>query len=395
VLGGAVGGALTGIYAARAKRRTREAAGQADRLHLLNRLLRDEILNSITVVLGHAEALAQRDDDEDTHTEPITRNAEHIRGVVEDVGSLTADGAPGDRVLDTFVVGDVLDAEIETLRAAYPDAEFSVEGDTDACAKADEQLSLLFEQLVHNAVEHNPDPNPKIAVTVTETPTAVEVAITDDGVGMGESERSLLESGALDRYDQPSEGFGLWISRILLDRYEGRARVSIDSGTTVTVVLPRGDISDRNAQRSNSIGISPHQIGIASAAGVLAGIVMGFTFQFASDTIPVIGAMYGSSSVGVGWVTHMFHSVVFATIFAAVLSHPRLREIRQRFEQTFVVAIVFGVGLWLIAAGIVMPAWLRLVGIETPIPRLDSVALVGHLLWASVLASSYWGLREL
>lgn len=390
VLGGSLGGTLTGIYAARAKRRTRQAAGQADRLHLLNRLLRDEVLNAITVVLGHAEVLTGRNDASD-HADPIKRNAEHIQGVIDDVGTLTDDS---DQVLEAFVVTDVLDEEVSKLRTEYPDASITVESGNDACVRADDQFPLLLEQLLSNAVEHNHSSSPSVDVAVDQTTSAVEIAITDNGPGLEDSERALLESGSLDRYDTPSEGFGLWITRILLDRYDGTARITVDGGTTVTVVLPRADVDERGPSQSNSIGVSPRQLGNASVSGLFAGVAMGLLFQVTGETIPIIGALYGVTTISVGWVTHLFHSVVFATTFAAMLSHPRMHTVREQLNRALLVAVALGLVLWFGAAGIVMPLWLRLVGVDAPLPQLQMPSLVGHLLWATVLAASYWALRR-
>lgn len=396
VLGGSVGGTLTGVYAARARRRTREAAGQADRLHLLNRLLRDEVFNAITVVLGHAEALDGRGNAGD-HAAPIERNAEQIKAVIDEVGDLTDDGGAltdDECVLEESDVRTVLEAEVDALRKEYPDASLSVAGEGEAVVRADDQLSLVLEQLLTNAIEHNPEESPRVDVTVRRTPTAVEVEVADDGPGLEASERALLESGALDRYATPSEGFGLWITRILLDRYDGTARVAVDDGTIITVSLPRADADEHDPGRSSSIGVSPRHLGTASAAGLLAGVAMGLTFQVSSSTIPVIGALYGSPSISVGWVTHLFHSVVFATVFAAILSHPRMRTVREQIDRTLLAAVVFGLLLWFVAAGFVMPLWLRAVGEAAQLPQLQVPSLVGHLLWATVLASSYWGLRS-
>jgi hypothetical protein len=47
------------------------------------------------------------------------------------------------------------------------------------------------------------------------------------------------------------------------------------------------------------------------------------------------------------------------------------------------VAVAWGLVLWAVAAGVVMPVWLRFVGIAAPIPNLGVTALAGHLVWAS------------
>ncbi len=46
----------------------------------------------------------------------------------------------------------------------------------------------------------------------------------------------------------------------------------------------------------------------------------------------------------------------------------------------------WGAVLWLVASGLVMPIWLNIVGIATPVPNLSPNSLLAHLLWGTVLA---------
>jgi hypothetical protein len=87
ILTGAIGGTLIGVYAARAERRNRLISAQADRLHLLNRLLRDEVLNATTVILARADFLADEETTSDDHVRPL--HSDYCRSVP---------GRPHDRV---------------------------------------------------------------------------------------------------------------------------------------------------------------------------------------------------------------------------------------------------------------------------------------------------------
>lgn len=388
VLGGAVGGTLIGVYAARAARRNRRISAQADRMHLLNRLLRDEVLNATTVILARADFLANEETTSDDHVRPLQRNAEHIQAIIEDIGELTDETRPEDRVFDRVAVAPLLDRCVETLETTHGHAEITVSGDTDAEVYADDQLGVLFDQLLSNSIEHSDDAMPQVDVTIGTTERTVAVTIADEGPGLGENEQALLESGDLSRYDRPSEGFGLWIVRILLDRYDGVASVDVDDGTAVTIELPRAN--GHSSEQTGTFSVPPGRLLMAGIAGVIAGVVMGITLQTFTNILPVIGALYGSQSAAVGWITHLFHSVVFAVAFATGLSHPQATDLRDSPAVTTGLAIVFGTLLWFVAAGIVMPIWLNAVGIAVPIPRLRFVPLIGHLLWGGVFGVLFW-----
>jgi len=58
LIGGAVGGTLIGVRSARTRRQRRTLARQSDQVVVLDRILRDEVLNALTAIRGRAELLA-------------------------------------------------------------------------------------------------------------------------------------------------------------------------------------------------------------------------------------------------------------------------------------------------------------------------------------------------
>lgn len=59
LIGGAIGGTLTGVYAGRNRQQRNDLRQQANRLEILNRILRDRVINAATAILGHADILEQ------------------------------------------------------------------------------------------------------------------------------------------------------------------------------------------------------------------------------------------------------------------------------------------------------------------------------------------------
>jgi len=64
--------------------------------------------------------------------------------------------------------------------------------------------------------------------------------------------------------------------------------------------------------------------GVSSGGGV-----MGIPMQFMMGTMKV-GALYGWENVAVGWMGHLFHSVVFGLIFAGIISIGPPKGIRSK-----------------------------------------------------------------
>jgi hypothetical protein len=133
----------------------------------------------------------------------------------------------------------------------------------------------------------------------------------------------------------------------------------------------------------------------AVLAGVGGGIAMGLMIQFVMGIMPVIGALYGVPGLAAGWVAHLVHSVVFALVFAAVVSRPPLSEYAESTASAAGLGLAYGVVLWLVAAAVVMPIWMGLVGLPSPgVPNLNPQSLVGHLVYGVLLGGLYGGLSR-
>lgn len=384
LIGGSVGGALTGVYAGRTARQRRELAQQASQLGMVNRLLRDEVLNAVTVIRGRAEVLRTADDADSVTT--IQRRSEDVAGTIENVKHITRD-RDATAALDPISVMDCVGAAVETVRERYPDASVTAQPpDADGVTVwANPLLEDALTNLVENAVAYSDAPTPAAEVRVTATDAAVSVAVADNGPGLPDRQRELIERGEIANYESRSTGFGLNIVRLLARSDDGAVDATVtDRGTTVTLTLRRADVETATEAEPT---LSRAALAQAAGAAVVAGGVMGAVLQSVAGTVPVIGALYGSGNVWVGWITHTFHSVVFGLAYAAFVS-----LVPERFgdrTRYYGVGLAWGAVLWLVAAGVVMPVWLRLVGVPAALPTLRPVLLVSHLLWGGLLGVLY------
>ena len=401
LIGGSVGGALTGVYAARSAGQRRDLARQASQLEMVNRLLRDEVLNAVTVIRGRAEVLRSVTDEgeptgglrassdrgsDDDSVAAIKRRSDDVESTIRNVKHITRNGDDG-ATLDATPVADCVSAAVGTVRDRYPDARLTTDGvDGDLLVWANPLLEDAVTHLVENAVAYSDAPTPRAEVAVTTTESTVSIAVTDNGPGLPADQRSLIERGEIGDYRDRSTGFGLNIVRLLAHSYDGSVDATVtDSGTTVTLTLRRADTPDRTAPSTRSL--SPSRLGVALVSSLVAGLVMGVSLQLAVGTVPVIGALYGAGNVWVGWITHEFHSVVFGLAYAALVA---LVPDRYGDGVTYYgVALAWATILWLVAASLVMPAWLRLVGVPAALPNLRPTLLAGHLLWGGTLAVCY------
>ena len=401
LIGGSVGGTLTGVYAARNERQRGELRWQANRLVTLNRILRHEVLNSVTAISGYADVVADRDgrdDGDDRPVEVIRRRSDHIVDTIEDVQYLTESARSAETELVAVDLVECLERSVESVRERHPDAEYVLDGFAGPVPVwANSQLERLFEHLLDNAVEHNDAETPRVEVSVDTAGRNAVVRVTDDGPGLPEQERSILEDGAVAEHDNPSSGFGLNVVRLLVERFRGAVSTSAsDAGTTVEVSLVRASESvfpTAAPSTGRTYGVATSRLSVAVGAALVAGVAMGAFSQAIASVIPVIGALYGVAHPVVGWTTHEFHSVVFGMVFAGLLTVGPGNRVGGPGGHVLAGA-AWGIFLWAVAAGVVMPVWLRLVGIPAPVPNLGATALASHLVWGVSLGGLYYAGTE-
>jgi len=97
-------------------------------------------------------------------------------------------------------------------------------------------LTLAFEELLDNAVEHGTD-EPTVSISATETESGVAVTVSDDGPGIAAHERDVILAGE-ETPLQHGSGVGLWLVKWLVRNVGGTLSFREGDGTTVAVELP-------------------------------------------------------------------------------------------------------------------------------------------------------------
>lgn len=351
---------------------------------MVNRLLRDEVLNAITVIRGRAEVLRATDDERSVQA--IERRSEDVESTIQNVKHITRNGA-GTTALDATSVEACVTAATEDVQSRYPDAHVAVEpSDADGVTVwANSLLEDAVFHLVENAVAYSEAATPVSTVAVTADDDAVTISVSDNGPGLPDRQQELIRRGEIADYENRSTGFGLNIVRLLARSYDGAVAATVtDGGTTVRLTLRR---ADGETEHGTTHPLSSQKLGVATGASLVAGAVMGGVFQTLSGSVPVIGALYGVGNLWVGWITHLFHSLVFGLVYAALVALvPTTYSDTVRYYGA---AFGWALTLWLVAASIVMPLWLRLVGVSIAVPALQVPSLIAHLLWGVTLATVY------
>nr|WP_272931442.1 PAS domain-containing sensor histidine kinase [Halobacterium noricense] len=201
------------------------------RLRVLNRVLRHNVRNSLNVVLGRAERVADHHDDADVDS--IVAAAEDLLDVSEK--ARVVERVLGASETNAAALDSLLEAELERVRSQYPDAVFDVCGEADV--EVDARMRLAVRELLTNAVEHNDSDPPRVTVTV-DASDPVDLRVSDNGPGIPEHERRAL-SGVTEESLQHGSGIGLWAVYWLARHCN--ADVGVPDENTVSIRLRAGD----------------------------------------------------------------------------------------------------------------------------------------------------------
>jgi len=227
------------------RERTRERLErQNDQLEVLNRVVRHDIRNDMTVVLSHAEFLADHVEDAGRdYLDTLVQHSEHVVELTDTVRELMASmladdpGEPGDVRL-----ARVLEEEIETVGDGYEAATFTVEGSVpDVRVAGNEMLSSVFRNLLNNAVQHNDAAAPTVTVSATADGDSVEVRVADDGPGVPDDRKDAIFGKGERGIDSPGTGLGLYLVHTFVEQFGGDVWVTDNEprGAVFHVELPR------------------------------------------------------------------------------------------------------------------------------------------------------------
>lgn len=247
VTGGAFVGLLVGVYDAHAARTTdhlrserRRAEWLSQRLHVLNRVLRHDLRNEVNVVHGYASLIAEGKGDVRYRAAIIEQKSEEILHLSEKARNLERLLAESEEVVAVRSdLAAVVRNSLNALQADYPTAAVTADVPDEAYVSGVPLLDDVVDNLVENAVVHNPSSNPLVSVRVRVGSDTVLLRVADDGPGIPEEELEVLDSG-VETPLRHSSGLGLWFVQWVVAESGGRLEFEERSvGTVVYVVLPR------------------------------------------------------------------------------------------------------------------------------------------------------------
>jgi signal transduction histidine kinase len=231
----AVGGIVV-LYDVTAERRRKQ------QLSVLNRVLRHNLRNEMTIIRGNARTLASGVSEPTlaSQAEMVTDSSERLLAIADKARDFARvqERAASVTAVDLEAL---LEAVRDEVRDSHPDAVVDLEVElADPEVRTDRTLlSLSVTNLVENALVHAETPAPEVTVRATQAGrdglTAIEVC--DDNPPIPDDEVSALGTGGETPLRHGS-GIGLWIVTWCLASLDGTVEFAYDGGNVVTVTIP-------------------------------------------------------------------------------------------------------------------------------------------------------------
>lgn len=256
--GGAVMGFLIGFYDARNHRLLEDlreeydrTVGLSQRLSVLARILRHDLRNQLTVIMGQADRLEAEDTSEDISKSAaaIQDASKELMSKSENIGqfsSILSDPHPDQTVLP-IDLKETVEELVDKVEARHGSGSATIETDFEANAvvEASPFLPNALTELLENAIIHNDAQDPQVDIRVETVPGAseqIEICIADNGPGIHPDEIAIHDSDIETPLDH-STGVGLWLVRWVMAASGGDIQFDTETaeGTKVLIRLLKAE----------------------------------------------------------------------------------------------------------------------------------------------------------
>jgi len=213
----------------------------AGELAVVNRLIRHDIRNDMSVILGWLQQL--RSELDTAHHDTLDMLIEQSESVVEltdtvkDYVEMLEDDA--NPQLEPVMIDETIEREAVATRQAYEPVDLSLGDIPNQPVLANSMLASVFRNLFHNAVQHNDKAMPVVEVTGEDREDTVVIHVSDNGPGIRDDQKADIFGKGTQGLESSGTGIGLFLIGELIETFDGDVMVSDNDpdGTTFSVVL--------------------------------------------------------------------------------------------------------------------------------------------------------------
>ncbi len=194
-------------------------------LSILNKILRHDIANNLTVTSMALQLMETKDE---VLKDKAERSIAKSVDLIERIRGLEF-AASNEKTTGNFDVKKVIEGIIKT----YPETIFNIKG--SGTVIADEALEPVFDNIIRNAIVHGK--TDRIDISTTCTDEICEVRITDYGKGIPDEIKGRIFEEGFSYGDSRSTGLGLYIVKNILEKYGGEIIVEDNKPSGAIFIL--------------------------------------------------------------------------------------------------------------------------------------------------------------
>ena len=207
-------------------------------INVMQRVMRHNMRNDLGKVRGWTELMSEESD-----AEVRAEQFETVEGILDKWESMTEKMKDIKQVLQskdgelaTTASGPLIEDAASQVREEHDAATVLTDGTDSESAQVPTTLRQAVHELAENAVKVKETTT--VEVTVCSGDGWVDISVIDDGPGMPEMEKEVLETGEEDPLNH-GKGLGLWMVRMIVTQAGGNVSVeSTTDGTDVRLRLP-------------------------------------------------------------------------------------------------------------------------------------------------------------
>ena len=208
-------------------------------LYVMDNLLRHNLRNDMTVILGAADSIQDEHPDAADRTAVIRRTGEDLLASAEKqreiIDVLTKQHSP-----EPMDAVELVERAVATVRSEYPDAAVTLSSADAVPVSAIDELHVAVVELIENAVEYAASDRPTVAVGIEKRGDRVAITVEDRAGAIPDIEAAVLRGDHDMTEVYHSTGLGLWLVYWCVELSDGDVEVEPrpDGGNLITVLLP-------------------------------------------------------------------------------------------------------------------------------------------------------------
>lgn len=213
-----------------------ELASHTNFAAVMNRVLRHNLRNNITVLRGRIQLLAESTDGVDA--------IEDVFDYIDEIIDLSEKARKLERIITadteshTIAIESLIEEITGEVAREHPEASIALEYDESITATVRKDFDLAITELLENAVKHSGEQS-TVSVSIEKQPNTFEIEISDDGPGIPKMEAEVLSTGRESPLTHGS-GLGLWTVHWIVSQHDGSIDTHVtDEGTTISISIPR------------------------------------------------------------------------------------------------------------------------------------------------------------